>query len=137
MSKLTDMLASTPDIRNLPALQTRLIETLRMGAIAAKQGKAACCAVEARIGGPDISRRFCDLVAEVGRAWPEPFTINPPCQYRLSYDEMLFLDMMTAAAGGDRSTFDAMTKDMLPENTRTALYVMATRFVSLCVGNPE
>ncbi|MBV7255518.1 hypothetical protein KCG44_01825 [Pacificimonas sp. WHA3] len=134
MNDVLEMLASTPDIRTLQGTQRRLISAMRMGVVATKRGRNSCCVMKQELGSAHAVAAFRTLVAEIGDAWPEPFSINPPCQPRLSYDEMLLLDITTAAARGERAHFDGMTCDMLSMGARNSVYRCAQRLMTVMMG---
>ncbi|MCB2079473.1 MAG: hypothetical protein KDE55_17475 [Novosphingobium sp.] len=115
-------LTSTPDIRCIPHVQARLVCAWRYVHIARRCGNYShhhllryLCSIEA-------IKPFHVFSDTIGRAWPEPFVLNPPCQPLCSYDEMLMLDLTTAAAKDDRKAFDAFIVDMVPEKPRDAIW---------------
>lgn len=122
-------LTSTPDIRCLPDLQTRLVGAWRYTHIARRSGCYRHTDLVRYLGNAKAIRPFHVLADEIGRAWPEPFVLNPPCQPLCSYDEMLMLDMTAAAAKDNRRAFDDFLADMVPERPREALWRAARRLM--------
>src|SRR3546814_20964746 len=84
-----------------------------------------------RLGSEEAAERFRDLIGGMGSVWPEPVYVNPPCCPKLSYDEMMVLDLLTAAVRSDRQAFDDFLRDMLPPAACDTLYAAAGAFVTV------
>src|SRR3546814_1015298 len=74
----------------------------------------------------------------MGSVWPEPVYVNPPCCPKLSYDEMMVLDLLTAAVRSDRQAFDDFLRDMLPparseEHTSELQSLMRISYAVFCL----
>src|SRR3546814_15667961 len=80
-----------------------------------------------RLGSEEAAERFLDLIGGMGSVWPEPVYVNTPCCPKLSYDEMMVLDLWTAAARTDRKAFDDFLRDTLPHAAGDQLYAPARR----------
>lgn len=124
-----DLIVQMPDLRALPAAQARITIATRVAVVFSKLERDPRPELEQRLGTADAAVRFLDLVEEIGMAWPEPVYVNPPCCPRLSYDEMMVLDLVSAAVRSDRETFDAFLRDMIPAQLRRRLYAAFQRFV--------
>ncbi|MBD59689.1 MAG: hypothetical protein CL808_06160 [Citromicrobium sp.] len=125
-----DLLTSTPDIRTVAPVHARLVCALRYTHLARK-GRSFCCDDLAdQLGAPLAVHAFLVFLDEAGRAWPEPIVLNPPCQPRMSYDEMLLVDCATAAAKNDRASFDSFLCDMLDRASRASVWNAARRLMS-------
>lgn len=125
------LIAQTPDLRTLPAAQARITIATRVAVVFSKLDRDPRPELAQRLGSADAAVRFLDLVEEMALAWPEPVYVNAPCCPRLSYDEMMVLDLIIAAVREDRETFDALLRDMLPGQARERLYGAAGRFVQV------
>src|SRR3546814_12969913 len=84
-----------------------------------------------RLGSEEAAERFLDLIGGMGSVWPEPVYVNPPCCPKLSYDEMMVLDLLTAAVRSDRQAFDDFLRDMLPPAACDTLYAAPGAFVTV------
>ncbi|MBZ6378510.1 hypothetical protein B5C34_12520 [Pacificimonas flava] len=125
-------LSSTPDIRTLPCWQHRLVTAFRCGVMASRGRRDAADRIKLLLGSREDQnaiRAFRALVDQLGQAWPEPFTVNPPCQPLLSYDEMLMLDLASAGASGDSDTFDFLLREMVSPMQRRSLWAAIRRLI--------
>lgn len=124
-----DLLTSTPDLRSVAPVHARIVRSLRYTHLA-RRGRGFCCDDLAdALGAPLAVHAFLVFLDEAGRAWPEPIVLNPPCQTRMSYDEMLLVDCITAAAKDDRATFDGFLCDMLAPSARAPIWIAARRLM--------
>jgi hypothetical protein len=124
-----DLISQMPDLRALPAAQARITIATRVAVVFSKLERDPRPELEQRLGSNEAAVRFLDLVEEIGSAWPEPVYVNAPCCPRLSYDEMMVLDLVTAAVQCRREAFDAFLRDMIPAPARDRLYAASQRFV--------
>jgi hypothetical protein len=122
---LADQLIRTPDIRDLDGAGASLAASLRLWVVMSKLGRCPMQAVADRLGSVRAAAHLHLLLEEIGAAWPDPFCIAPLCCPRLSHDEALALDMIRAAARGNRPAFDRLLQDMIPADMRERLYVSA------------
>ena len=65
----------------------------------------------------------------IGREWPEPIGIELPCRSRVSMDENLIIDMITATVQNDRGAFDHLLCEMLPQHPRDELFEAVRHFI--------
>lgn len=123
-------LLSTPELSAMSPVHARLVRAMRYFHIARRQRDYCCHTLAAQIGSPLAVRPFHVFMDEAGRAWPEPIVLNPPCQTRLSYDEMLLVDLCTAAARNDREAFDDLVGDMIGQGQRRAVWFAGRRLMA-------
>lgn len=125
-----DLIAHTPDLRSLPAAQGRITLATRIAVVFMKLQRDPRPELGNRLGSAEAATRFLDFIEAMGGAWPEPVYVNPPCCPKLSYDEMMVLDLITACGRSDRNAFDGFLCDMLPSEARDVLYVAAGSFIA-------
>lgn len=128
-----DLIAATPDLRVLPAAQARIAMATRIAVVFMKLGRDPRAELDRRLGSERAAERFLLLIEAIGTAWPEPVYVNPPCCPKLSYDEMMVLDLLAARGRGDRPAFDEFLRDMLPGEARDCLYAAAGAFIAAYV----
>lgn len=126
-------LTSTPDLREVSPIHARLVAALRYTHIARRSRSYRHAELAQRLGSHCAVHSFHVFLDEAGRAWPDPITLNPPCQPLFSYDEMLLVDLATAAARADRTTFDALVCDMIGPGGRNAVWASARRLMRYLV----
>lgn len=124
-----DLIAQLPDLRALPAAQARIAIATRVAVVFSKLERDPGPELKQRLGGQEAAVRFLDLMEEIGVAWPEPVYVNAPCCPRLSYDERMVLDLVSAAVRSDRAAFDALLCDMIPAKARDRIHAACQRFV--------
>ncbi|WP_146193537.1 addiction module antidote protein [Sphingosinicella humi] len=120
-----DLLARTPDLRDMETSGARLVMTLRLWVVMNKLGRCPLQAMAEKLGSRRAAAHLHLMLEEVGAAWPEPFCVSPPCCPRLSHDEALVLDMVRAAGREDRPGFDRLLSDLLPADAREPLFASA------------
>lgn len=125
-----DLIAQTPDLRCLPAAQARITLATRIAVVFMKLQRDPRAELTNRLGSDQAAARFLEFMEVMGAVWPEPVYVNPPCCPKLSYDEMMVLDLLTACGSSDRAAFDAFLCDMLPSDVRDQLYAAAGSFIS-------
>jgi hypothetical protein len=125
-----DLIADTPDLRCLPAAKARIAIATRIAVVFTKLQRDPQPELMNRLGSGTAAARFLGFIEAMGAAWPEPVYVNAPCCPKLSYDEMMVLDLMTACGRGDRSAFDALLCDMLPSEVRDRIYAAAGSFIA-------
>lgn len=126
-------LLATPNLDDVSPIHARLVCAMRYVHLARCEGKYSCRALAAQIGTSDAVRPFHVFMDETGRAWPEPIALNRPCQMALSYDEMLLVDLCTAAARNERGVFDELVEDMIGRAGRNSIWTAARRLMSTVV----
>jgi hypothetical protein len=122
---LDDLLARTPDFREMDAPGIRLTAALRLWVVLTGLGRCPLPAVAGRLASAEAAVQLHILLEEIGAAWPEPFCVAPPCCPRLSHDEALAVAMVGAAAARDRPAFDRLLQEMLPADARDRLFQQA------------
>lgn len=125
------LFARMPDLRTLPAAHARISMATRVAVVFSKMSRDPRPELEQRLGSNEAAVRFLDLVEEIGSAWPEPVYVNAPCCPRLSYDEMMILDLLTAVGRGQRDIFDQLLSDMIPAQARNRIYAASKRFAEV------
>ena len=128
-----DLIAQTPDLRCLPSAQARIAIATRVAIVFLKLQRDPRPELADRLGSEEAAGRFLAFIEVIGAAWPEPVYVNAPCCPRLSYDEMMVLDLMTACGSGDRAAFEAFLCDMLPLEVRDRIYAAAGSFIAAYV----
>lgn len=126
-------LLATPDLNELAPVHARLVCAMRYVHMARHRQNYRCRTLAAQIGSGDAVLPFHVFMDEAGRAWPEPIYLNRPCHMRLSYDEMLLVDLCTAAARDERAMFDDLVRDMLGAGARNAIWAAARRLMARLV----
>jgi hypothetical protein len=122
---LSALLLRVRDVRDLPSSEADLAASLRLWVVMCKLGRCPLQAVADRLGTMRAAAHLHLLLEEIGAAWPDPFCIAPLCCPRLSHDEALALDMVRAAARGDRPGFDRLLQEMIPADMRERLFLSA------------
>ncbi len=123
-------LLATPELNEISPVHARLVCAMRYVHMARAQRTYCCRALASQIGSADGVRPFHVFMDETGRAWPEQIALNRPCQMSLSYDEMLLVDLCTAAARKERKVFDELVEDMIGKGGRNAIWSAARRLMT-------
>ncbi|EMD81720.1 hypothetical protein [Pacificimonas flava] len=123
-------LTQTTPVRGLPNWQIRLITAFRVGTMASRVRRDASERLSILLGGDERLRPFRIFVEELGKAWPDPFTVNPPCCAQLSFDEALMLETASLALSGKQDAFHAKLTDMLPLSVRRNLWHISRRLLT-------
>ncbi|MEM8633921.1 MAG: hypothetical protein AAGF33_02990 [Pseudomonadota bacterium] len=131
------MLTYTPDLRYVDPPRMRLVSALRYSHVARARNCYSPQKLGDHLGSRTAVSSFHVFLDEAGRAWPEPISLNPPCQPAFSYDEMLLADLCIAAARNDRKPFDEMTQDMLGQAARNSIWASARRLMRYLVSVVE
>lgn len=125
-----DLIAQAADLRCLRGAQARIAIATRVAVVFLKLQRDPRAELADRLGSGEAAKRFLAFIEVIGAAWPEPAYVNAPCCPRLSYDEMMVLDLMTACGSGDRAAFDAFLCEMLPSQDRDTIYAAAGSFIA-------
>lgn len=128
------MLTYTPDLRTVPPVQARLVCAMRYAHVSRKADTYSHANLAQYLGSKCAVRSFHVFMDEAGRAWPDPIGLHPPCQSAFSYDEMLLVDLATAAARNDRTRFDLFVRDMVGSSGRNAIWHSARRMMRYLVS---
>ncbi len=123
-------LLATPDLNEIAPVHARLVCAMRYIHMARAQRSYCCRVLSTQLGTPDAVRPFHVFMDETGRAWPDPIALHRTCQMSLSYDEMLLVDLATAAARNERGVFDELVEDMIGVAGRNAIWSAARRLMS-------
>jgi len=123
------ILTSTPDLREVAPVHARLVGAMRYTHVARRSQTYSHADLARWLGTPCAVQSFHVFLDEAGRAWPDPIALNPPCQPLFSYDEMLLVDLATAAARNDRDMFDTLLRDMVGVSGRHAIWRTARRLM--------
>ncbi|MXO68439.1 hypothetical protein GRI72_06325 [Altererythrobacter marinus] len=122
-------LTRTPDLRAVTPLHARLVCAMRYTHVARRVGDYSHRRLASHLGSFCAVHSFHVFMDEAGHAWPERIVLNPPCQSAFSYDEMLLVDLLTAAARGERARFDDFVRDMIGAGARHAIWSAARRLM--------
>lgn len=124
------LIASMPDIRHLSAAQGRIALAMRIAVVFNKLGRNPMPELENRLGSSRAVGHFLNMIGEMGSTWPEPIYVNPPCCPKLSYDEMMLLDLLEACGRADRKAFDERLLDLVSAQARDKIYCAAEGFIA-------
>lgn len=122
-------LTYTPDLRTVQPVHARLVCGMRYTHVSRRVQDYSHAGLARHLGTVCAIRSFHVFMDEAGRSWPEPIVLNPPCQPAFSYDEMLLVDLCTAAARNDRDGFDDLVRDMIGKGQRGAIWSAARRLM--------
>ena len=128
-SELVRKFTEQPLIRDLPVDAAQAVLALRYCILCRKSERDPMPELERRWGNILAARRYRLVVEAIGHIWPDPFAVAPPCCPRLSFDEGLLADIVTAAGRGDRVGFDCLTGEMLGSDARAMLFTALENFV--------
>ena len=123
---LVDRIAALPRTSSLGRGQALLVGAIRDWVVAHRQGAVPAQALKNRLGSARAAAHVELLLAEIACAWRDPFAVAPPCCPQLSHDEALVADMLALAGRDDRSAFDRLLADLLPDDERERLFLSMT-----------
>ena len=123
---LVDRIAALPRTSSLGRDQALLVGAIRDWVVAHRQGAVPAQALKNRLGSARAAAHVELLLAEIACAWRDPFAVAPPCCPQLSHDEALVADMLALAGRDDRSAFDRLLADLLPDDERERLFLSMT-----------
>jgi hypothetical protein len=115
-------LAQSVQLQDLPNTGLCVVRALRRWVAAHKSALCPVAAMRAQLGCVRAAAHLHLLLEEVGAAWPEPFSVSPPCCPRLSHDEATLAEMLRLAEYDDRPGFDRLLADLLPGDARDCLF---------------
>lgn len=116
-------LARPVTLHSLSADGLRLIDALRLWALATRLRRCPVRTIAERLGTMRAAAHLRLIIEEIGAAWPDPFCVSPPCSPRLSHDETTVAGMLDLAARSDRPGFDRLLADLLPADERERLFL--------------
>ena len=122
MSAFTDRLSHPPRMSALEPFARETILNTRLAVLAERREVAVLPVLERRLGEAAMAARFLHLTQVVAAAWPERFSLAPPCCPTLSPDEMLLAELAGAVAEGDAARFESAAREMLAEDARRILW---------------
>ena len=128
-SELVRKFTEQPLVRDLPVDAAQAVLALRYCILCRRAERDPMPELERRWGNILAARRYRLVVEAIGHVWPDPFAVAPPCCPRLSFDEGLLADIVTAAGRGDRVRFDCLTGEMLGNDARAMLFAALENFV--------
>lgn len=131
----TSMLEGTPKLRSMSTGQISIVIAMRVTILARAQGMGVKCYLAKQMPGEDAARHFLHIIEAMCESWPEPVMVHRPCCNKVSYDEVLLLDLVTAAARDDTKTFHNRIRDMIGERDRLTLLNSIAKFVQTCRGH--
>ena len=123
---LVDRIAALSRTSSLEPAQALLVGAIRDWVVAHRQGAVPAPALKNRLGSARAAAHVELLLAEIACAWRDPFAVAPPCCPQLSHDEALVADMLALAGRDDRSAFDRLLADLLPDDERERLFLSMT-----------
>src|SRR3546814_18516449 len=74
-----DLLARTPDLRELEAAEARVAMTLRLRVVMNKLGRCPLAAMGEKLDSRRAAAQLHLKLEDIGPAWPEHFSVKPPC----------------------------------------------------------
>jgi hypothetical protein len=119
---LQKLVIPMPDIRTLPALEARIIMSLRLAIVAHKTDQDCRSRLAERLGSRLAATRLLIVVETVGFAWPESFKTGCPCSPETTPDEILFLNMIRLAAIGNLPAYNALICEMIDDSARERIF---------------
>ncbi len=122
MSAFIDRLLQPPRMCALEPFARETILVTRLSVLAARREVAVLPVLERRLGDAALAARYLHLTQVVAAAWPERFSLAPPCCPTLSPDEMLLAELAGAAADGDLRRFDSAGREMLGDDARAIVW---------------
>lgn len=125
-----DLLASTPVLQALRTDQVRIIISMRVAVLAHGQGFGIKPYLAKQLCNTEATQHFAQAMERMGDCWPEPVTVHQPCCATISYDEMLFLDLVTAVVKGEEEYFHDLLSDMIDERARVLLHRSLSKFAA-------
>ncbi len=122
MTGIIGQMMTPPRLDSLVAAAAQAVMAVRIDVICRRRGIDPVPALVQRLGSAAMARRATHFVDVIGAAWPEPFTLSPPCCRTLSHDELLLGTMIEAAGLDDRRWFDRVCCDLLDDDSRDAAW---------------
>ena len=115
------LFAPPPRITDLEPEEALLVRAARHWVRA--QGAGCPLHAAGRVLGSSTAANALHLMlATLGAAWPEPFTIAQPCCSRLTHDEATMVAAVLASRRHPRPVFDALLAEILDQDARDRLF---------------
>lgn len=128
ISAFAQSLAATPKLSVLPAAHIRIIVAMRIAILAWSKGQDPKPYLIRQIGDERAAGHFAHIIELIGDCWPEPVAVHRPCCSHVSYDEMLVLDLTTAAVQGKADHFHGLLGEMIGRSDRQKLHLGFSKF---------
>ncbi|WP_321326963.1 hypothetical protein [uncultured Parasphingorhabdus sp.] len=128
ISAFAQSLAATPKIAALPAAQMRIIVSMRIALLAWRKHQDPKPYLVKQLGDEIAARHFAHIIELMSDCWPEPVAVHRPCCQQTSYDEMLMLDLTTAAVQREPEHFHGLLGEMIGRSDRQKLHLAFTKF---------
>ncbi|ATW03504.1 hypothetical protein [Sphingorhabdus sp. YGSMI21] len=128
ISAFAQSLAATPKIAALPAAQMRIVVAMRIAVLAWKKRQDPKPYLVKQLGDEIVARHFAHIIELMSDCWPEPMAVHRPCCQQTSYDEMLMLDLTTAAVQREPDHFHGLLGEMIGRSDRQKLHFAFTKF---------
>jgi|GEM_PF-541537 len=121
ISAFAQSLAATPKIAALPAAQMRIVVAMRIAVLAWKKRQNPKPYLVRQLGDEIAAGHFAHIIELMHDCWPEPMAVHRPCCQQTSYDEMLMLDLTTAAMQREPEHFHGLLGEMIGCSDRQKL----------------
>ncbi len=122
MAPTLDWMMRATRVEDVEPVAMRLVMATRLAVLCQRRDVDPLALLTQRIGCQRAAIGLIHLVAVTGSAWPESFSLSPPCCRTLSHDETLLAAMAEAVAFDDRAAFDRCSRDMIGEDSRDFLW---------------
>lgn len=122
MAPTIDWMMRPTRTEDVEPVAMRLVIATRLAVLCQRRDVDPLPLLTQRMGCQRIAIGLMHLVAVTGSAWPEAFSLSPPCSRTLSHDEALLAAMAEAVTFDDRVAFDRCSRDMIGEDSRDFLW---------------
>lgn len=109
-------------VEDIDPAAMRLVMATRLAVLCQRREVDPLPLLTQRVGCRMMAVAMLHLVSVTGTAWPEAFSLSPPCCRTLSHDEALLAALAEAALSNDRRGFDGCSRDLLTEDARDFLW---------------
>ncbi|AMO72873.1 hypothetical protein [Sphingorhabdus sp. M41] len=130
ISAFAQSLAATPKISALPPAQMRIVVAMRIAVLAWRKRQDPKPYLVRQLGDEIAARHFVHIIELMSDCWPEAMAVHRPCCQQTSYDEMLMLDLTTAAIQREPDHFHGLLGEMIGRSDRQKLHLGFTKFTS-------
>ena len=121
-ARLIEKLAAPQMLGELSLLAVQSVLALRLVALCSKAAREPVAELTRRFRSVTAAKAFLALADGIGRYWPEPVAVHPPCCRGLSPDETTLALMVDAARAGDREGFRRALDGIVRTERHEALY---------------